>query len=252
MLISSTKGVGTNAIKMVVYGDPGTGKTSLVKTIKEKTLVISAEAGLLPLREMEIDVIDLTIDDNNQPLAKEKRISKLLEVYQFLQSDDCKKKYKTIFIDSLSEINSNMLEQLQQEIPDAKDTLKMYGELSKRMKSLIKAFRDLPHYSVVFTCLSEVDKDENGQRYIGPQLIGKLSGQIAAYFDEFFLLHVNKETGARVLVTCKTDNVIAKDRSGSLEKTEPADLGLIFEKIRKVSVEPKTETETKKEEKKNA
>jgi len=234
MLISSTKGIGVDALKILVYGESGAGKTSLAKTIGEPTLLISAEAGLLPLRGESIDVIDLTRADDGSVIPKEKRIAKLLDVYQFLQSDECKKKYKTIFIDSLSEINSNMLEQLQQEMPDAKETLKMYGELAKRMRSLIKAFRDLPHYSIVFTCLSEIDKDENNQRFVAPQLIGKLSGQIAAFLDEVYFIHVNKETGERVLLTNKTDNIIAKDRSNSLNKNEPADLGAIYAKIRKV------------------
>ena len=108
----------------------------------------------------------------------------------------------------------------------------MYGELSKRMRALIKAFRDLPFYSVFFTALSGADKDENGVRFLGPQLVGKLSSQVNAFFDEVFYLHIDKETGQRALLTAKTDHLAVKDRSGRLDAREPANLSVIVKEIK--------------------
>jgi len=232
MKIQSTANVAIGPLKMLIFGESGAGKTTLARTLKEPTLIISAESGLLSLHGSNIDVVDIAQDDLGNPIPKEKRIARLGDVYKFLLTKEAQDKYKCVFIDSLSEINQNTLESLQAEFIDAKDTLKVYGELAKKMRAMVKMFRDLPHYSVVFTALAEVEKDEDSRRFMGIKLIGKFSSEIAAYFDEVFFLHVDAETGDRKFITQKSDKVVAKDRSGRLDKVEPADLGHIFKKIR--------------------
>lgn len=245
--LGSTESIGVNELKILIYGESGSGKTSLAKTINEPTLIISAEAGLLPLRGKKIDVFDITRDDDGQLVPKELRTKRLGEVYKFLLTDEGKK-YKWVFIDSLSELSQNLVEQLQIEFPERKDSLVLYGELNKRTRSLVKSFRDLPGLNVVFTALSEVDKDESGMRVIQPTMIGKFANQLPALMDGVYYVHVekNEETGEsrRVLVTQKSDRVVAKDRSGALDKVEPADLSVIAKKIRAISAD-KQQTKTK-------
>lgn len=236
MTITNTKGIGVDTLKMLVIGEPGSGKTFLAGTINEPTIIISAEAGLLCLKDKDIDVFDITRDNKGGLIPKENRIARLGEAYKFLLSDAALKKYKWVYIDSLSEISQNLMEQLYTEFPERKDTLPMYGENAKRMRSLIKSFRDLPGYNVVFSCLSTVDKDENGQRYIGVSIVGSMADKIAAFFDEVFYLNAlkNSETGKieRQLITEKSEKLVAKDRSGMLDRIEPANLALIANKIR--------------------
>lgn len=233
--ITSTRSSGVNNIKILIYGKAGVGKTTLASTIGEPALIISAEAGLLSLSGHDIDVVDISVDDRGESLPKEKRIDRLGEVYKFLLTEEARSKYKWIFVDSITEISQNMVEKLQQDFPDSKDTLRLYGENSKRMRSLIKTFRDLPYYSVVFTALLEDEKDENGRRIAGVSMVGKIADQIAGFLDIVCLMTmVKNENGEfeRKLITEPAESFVAKDRSGRLEKLEEPNLGLIAKKIR--------------------
>ena len=247
MKITNTKNLSaTSSLKMVIYGTSGTGKTTLAKTIGESTLLISAESGLLTLSGSDIDVIDISQDDNGNVIPKEKRIARLGEVYQFLLSDEAKKKYRWIFIDSLTEISQNLVECLQAEFPDRKDSLVLYGENSKRLRSLVKSFRDLPHYNVVMTALSVIDKDEAGMRFTTIDLVGNFASKLPGFFDEVFFMGVDKD-GKRFLVTETSERMVAKDRSGKLERLEVPDLSVIAKKIRQSTSSEKQQKQEKKE-----
>ena len=231
MKITNTNTLSKYALKMLIFGEPGAGKTTLAATIQEPTLIISAESGLLSLQGKSIDVVDISTDDAGNVIKKEDRIKRLLEVYQYICTDEARKKYKWIFIDSLTEISQNLIEQLNVEFPDRKDSLVLYGENAKRMRGLVKAFRDLPFYNVVMTALSKTDKDEAGFRFTGVNVTGKIADTMPGLFDEVLYLYVDAE-GNRSLITNKTDKLMVKDRSGKLDKLEKPDLHHIASKIK--------------------
>jgi phage nucleotide-binding protein len=232
--IQSTERYGVGNLKFLIYGNPGAGKTSLALTIEEPTLVISAEGGLLPLRGKKIDYIDISSEDGIV-LGRDARIKKLSEAFLFCQTDEAREKYKWLFLDSLTEIGQNVVEKLQKEFPERKDALVLWGEYSKEMRSLVKAFRDLPGYNVVFTALTKIEKDENGRRFNAIDLNGKIAEQLPAYFDEVFFYHTYEDDSGetkRVLVTKANDKAVAKDRSGKLDKFEQPNLATIASKIK--------------------
>lgn len=229
MKIKNTKDIQDNYLKALIYGPPGAGKTSLVRTIANvyKTLIISAESGLLSVAGLDCDVIDITTDDAGNLIEDKKaRLQRLAEIYSEINKD---KKYELIFIDSLSELSQTMVEALQKEMPDRKDSLVLWGENLKRMRALIKAFRDLKKH-VVMTCLSDIDKDETGKRFLTIDMSGKVAKEAPAMFDLVAFLKVDAE-GKRSLITQPNESTIAKDRSGLLDPSEPADLSVIMKKI---------------------
>jgi len=208
-------------VKLLVYGQAGAGKTYMVKEIAQACLLISTEGGLLSIAGTDIDHIEV---ENHE---------ELLEIFQFLQTEEAMKRYKIIALDSISEIAEKVL---SDEKLSVKDSRQAYGEMQDKMQILIRAYRDLP-YHVYMTCKAERGVDENGSTIWLPSMPGqKLSQQIPYFFDEVLALRVGKnEDGdpVRWLQTQPDGVYTAKDRSGKLAPVEPASLRAIFSKILK-------------------
>lgn len=232
MKIHSTSSVVENKIKALLAGASGAGKTFQAGLLKEfNPLVISGESGLLSIAGSDIDYIDISKDDQGNLIPKEKRIARLTEVYKYVLTDEAKAKYNLLYIDSLTELSQVLYDSLHKLYPDRKDSLVLYGTLSQQTKDMIKSFRDIPHYHVIFTCLTVVDKDETtGRRFYNFDLVGGIKDRLAQFFDAVLFLRINQD-GKREIVCNATDAITAKDRSGRLAAIEPADLGAIFRKM---------------------
>jgi len=233
MKIQTTNSVTENKIKVGVYGNSGVGKTTAIGTLVAhgfRPLIFNAESGLLPLSKLSIDYIDVTKDENGNALQKHEKLTRVMQGYQYVLTEEAKKKYDTLVIDSLTEFSSIMFDAIRKEYPDNKDNLVAYGLLAQKMKDFLRAMRDIPNYHVVFICLSKVEKDQDGRRFAAVDMIGSISDKLAGFLDEFLYLRVNDKE-EREFICSSTGSILAKDRSGKLDKIEPADLGKVFNKI---------------------
>ncbi len=234
MLIQNLKKETLGHTKMLIYGGSGVGKTKTLGTLLGKTLIISGESGTKPLEGLDIDVIDISLHDtermeNGKPVVMmnpDDRLAKLSRAFKMLHDGT---DYMNVGLDSVSEISEVVLESAGRQFPEAKDSFPMWGSYSKKMKSIVKGFRDLP-YNVILTVLSKDEKDDVGKRFKGFDVAGQISGKMPSYFDYVLYLHADAE-GKRTFITRKTDTLECKDRSGRLEGREEADLGLIMTKI---------------------
>jgi hypothetical protein len=218
--LTTTKDAAQHGIKVLVHGPAGAGKTVLCSTTGEPTVIISAEAGLLSLRHVDIPVVSVSC------------MADVQEAYTMIAGDQGKE-YSWICLDSISEIAEQVL---AFEMKQTKDPRKAYGELSAQMMDLLRAFRDLPGKNVYMSCKQARTEDDDGRTSYGPLMPGqKLAQQIPYLFDEVFSLRVEKDAEGnptRWLQTSADIKYTAKDRSGALDLYEPANLAAIAAKIR--------------------
>jgi len=218
MLIQSTKDLSAGRAKVLIYGSAKAGKTHLAATYPEdKTLIISAEAGLLTLRKKNIAFVDMGTDDNGKPIPVEKRIDRLGEIYKYLLTDEAKNKYSYVVLDSLTEVSESVLQELRGKPEYIKNQQGMWGEYGNRVMKIAKLFRDLPHYGVAVIGHEEIEKDETNKRFTGLMISGKSKTNLIMVFDEIYYLTVAKADDGglkRVLLTAKTDTITAGSRLG--------------------------------------
>ena len=230
-IVSPADAVQDQGAKILVYGMAGAGKTFLARTAPGKVLVISAEAGLLSIR-----------DAQNVEAIEVKSAAEVVEVYEALRSG--KLQYDTVCLDSISEISELLL---QAEKARHKDARKAYGEVQESVTNVMRAFRDLQMH-VMFIC-KEDKVNNDGTFEQAPKMVGtKLGQSITYFFDEVLALRVIEDTDeegnpvqARWLQTRIGQGYVAKDRSGKLEAFEEPNLTKLIEKLGFATVQIQTQ-----------
>ena len=228
----------------LVIAKYGLGKTSLIRTVlgqqfvdgkwqqvtqpEEKACVLSAESGLLSVR----DLLKAGMIEGYEigSLADFKAAYELL-----LSTPEMQERYGWVFIDSLSEVSDRCDQAMKEKYPDASKNFKRWDDYTDSMITTVKGFRDLTAYNVVFTCLETIDKDQDNRRYVAPAVAGnKLKERLPSFFDEVFYLKIEKDdagTDHRVFYTQPINEYPAKDRSGRLAPIEIPNLLTIKNKI---------------------
>lgn len=210
------------------YGEPGVGKTVLAGSADfvpamRPVLFIDMEGGTESLRHTYPDV----------QIARVKTWREMQVLYDALYDMD--HGYRTVIIDSLSEAQKfNMMnimkgvaasnEKMIEEVPSMRE----WGINLEQMRKFVRGFRDLP-INTIFTCLAATEKDvRTGRLLYKPALSGKLANEIAGFLDEVFYMYLKEtqddegnDVNTRLLLTSKTETIVAKDRSGKLPMIIP-------------------------------
>jgi len=241
--IKSTQAVIHN-VNCLLYGESGIGKTTILATAPDP-LILSIEGGLLTLADKDIPVIEIkSVDDIN-------------EVYEWLSKSKEADKYRTICIDSLSEMAEVILVEEMSATPNGQ---RAYGQMADKMAVSIRGFRDLPKHTVFTAKVRKIVDEATGSiRFFASVPGQQLLNNLPYFFDEVFRMDFGKtkRTKDRPSVTYRyIDTVgnrqfICKDRSGKLDEQEQPDLNKIFAKItakKKPTENALTQTQTKPQE----
>lgn len=205
-------------LNMLVYGDPGVGKTVLAgsaSVVEEMSpvLFIDVEGGTFSIRDRYPGVSTVRVQS----------WSDMQKVYNELYA--MKHGYKTVVLDSLTEIQKfsmyNIMLQVAKENPDRDPdipAMRDWGKNIEQIRRMVRGFRDLPMHTV-FTALARVEKDtKTGALKTMPYLSGKLSSEVAGFLDIVVFMYRKLVEGQleRVILTTATEGQVAKDRSDKL------------------------------------
>ena len=217
--LKSTGGLTANGVKLLVYGQAGAGKTSLIKSLPNP-IVLSAEGGLLSIQDADLPYIEIS------------DMATLQEAYKWLTESADASGFQSVALDSISEIAEVVL---NAEKKANKDPRQAYGAMQEQMADIIRAFRDISGKNVYMSAKLEKTQDEQGRILYGPSMPGNKTGQALPYFFDLVLaLRVEKdaEGNTQRALMCDSDGLwLAKDRSGKLAAWEAPDLGGIITKI---------------------
>ena len=208
-----------HGIKSILAGPPGAGKTYSIRTCPGTPLILSAESGLLSIRDLSADVAVIQTADDLQ------------DAYLYVKEHP--EQYDWLFLDSISEIAEMIL---LKEKEDVKDQRKAYMAMADTMTKIVKAFRDLSGVNVVLIAKEETRSDGlpvAEKVFFCPGQ--KLAMSLPYLFDEVLWLRVHTDDDGAIhrRFQCQPTEGFpqVKDRSGVLETYELPDWGVIYNKI---------------------
>ena len=217
----TTTAESSNFVKCLVYGESGVGKTTLCKTAP-KPVIISAESGLLSLKDQNIPVIEIS------------SFADFKEAYDFVTTDPKAARFETICLDSISDIAETVLAEEKKNC--GADPRQAYGSYADKLLPYIKKFRDIEDKHVYFTAKARSQKDGMTEMLMwGPSMPGQQLGPALPYlFDIVMALRIGETEDGEKFRYLQTEPDLqfgAKDRSGKLDSIEEPNLSKTFTKI---------------------
>lgn len=205
--IKSTKDVSADGANIVIYGESGVGKTTLISHLKN-AIVLSADKGLLSISKFDIPYIEISnIEDVN-------------DAYNLVR----KSEYDHIVLDSLTEMAEVALFKYQDDLVKAgkgKDKRQAYGVLAEAFGVMIRKFRDIKGKNTIFMAKVKHIVDEEGL-IIGyePMMPGRVLPHGLPYLTDEVFAYVMDRKKVRYFITSAERKYPAKDRSGNLDEKE--------------------------------
>lgn len=217
--LKKTSDLEQSGVKLLVYGQAGAGKTSLIPTLPNP-IILSAEGGLLSIKDSGLPFIEISSGEE------------VKEAYRWMKNSSEAKQFKSVAIDSISEVAEVIL---CEERKVNKDPRAAYGNMMNNMSEIIRQFRDLSGVHVYMSAKLDKRQDELGRILYSPGMPGnKFGPQMPYFFDELLALRVEKDADGnvhRALMSSSDGLWEAKDRSSKLDAWEAPDLGAVISKI---------------------
>lgn len=217
-------------INMLIYGDPGAGKTVLAGSAAavpemSPVLFVDVEGGTYSLKSFYPDV----------DVVRVKTLPEMVGVYRELGT--MQHDYKTVVVDSLSEVQKMIMASIMREVIEKDDerdpdvpSIREWGKSAEQVRRMVRGFRDLD-MNVIFTALMDEEKHEKtGKITKYPMLPGKGKKEVAGFMDIVLYAYAKRvkinlagepdpdadESLHRFVLSSGTDEFVCKDRSNAL------------------------------------
>lgn len=222
-ILKRTSQIANDGIKIALTGDSGAGKTFQTASLT-RPLVLSSENGLLSIKAFDIPYVEITT------------IDELMEARKQLTAPDVWDSFDTLVIDSISDIAERCLMEYKK---TNKNAMHAYLQMMDKVMEALIDICDIKGKDLVCIFkLGRIEDPDTGKVSYAPQTPSdKFASKMPYLFDEVLVLRSQIDAEGniqRYIQTINDGRYMAKDRSGCLMPSEPADLGAIIDKIKGV------------------
>ncbi|WP_099974222.1 AAA family ATPase [Lactobacillus terrae] len=199
--------------KVILYGKPGVGKTSAIKNLKGKTLVIDLDNSSRVLAGTDVDIIEF---DRVHP---EEFMETLLK-----ELPEAIKNYDNLVIDNVSSFEKDwFVEKGRNSHNGISNELQDYSQWTNYFARVMTMIYMLPDINIVTTAWENNRQvtNANGQEFnqFAPQLRESVRDGLLGLADVVGRMAINPESGNRGVFLEGNDGMFAKNRLDNRKAT---------------------------------